>query len=71
MELETNFPFLPLSHPYQLVFKKNFELLKSHYQRLMSPNLETDLWDLFYKQEGQFSFFERMWVLFKLVNSVF
>ena len=48
------------SHPHQIVFTKNLELLKSKYQRLMSPNLEWDLWKNLYISVGQASFFEKM-----------
>ena len=53
----THFEF---SHPHQIVFTKNFELLKNKYQRRMSPNLEIDLWKQLYISVGQTSFFEKM-----------
>ena len=53
-----------LSHPYQIVFTKNFELLKSRYRKLMSPILEFDLWNMFYISEGEAFFFEKMFEFF-------
>lgn len=48
------------SHPHQIVFSKNFELLKNKYQRLMSPNLEINLWKQLYVSVGQTLFFSKM-----------
>ena len=57
----SNYYILPLLNPNQNVFSKNFELLKTQYQKTMSPNLEIDLWKFFYVSEGEASFFEKMY----------
>ena len=55
-----NHAHFEFSHPHQIVFSKNFELLKNKYQRLMSPNLEIDLWRQLYVSVGQTLFFNKM-----------
>ena len=53
--------FSSMTHSsYQVVFSKNFELLKVKYRKLMTPNLEVDLFNALYVYESHFSFFEEM-----------
>lgn len=45
---------------HQIVFTKNFELLKVKYRRKMSPFLDLDLFHSFYFSEGRNLFLEEM-----------
>jgi len=55
-----NAPLYAFGNPHQVVFLKNFELLKIKYRKLMTPNFEIELLKMFYFSEGQAYFFEKM-----------
>ena len=66
MDLASNY----FSTPYQIVFTKNFELLKSHYRKLMSPILDFEIWRILFVSEGEALFFDKMYFQIFLTESL-